>query len=135
MQVYQTNSEGVFVHATVADPDPMNDGNFLIPAGCVTVEPPSFGEESQARWDGSSWIIEDRPVEEEETPPEPEPLEPDVEARLKRDGLLLESDWTQLIDTPVDQDAWAAYRSLLRDVPDQDGFPDTIVWPTKPTGG
>ena len=132
MQVYQTNSEGVFVHTTIADPDPMDDGNFLIPAGCVTVEPPSFDEGSQARWDGSGWTIEDQPSEEIDTPPEPDPLDPDVEARLKRDGLLLMSDWTQVADAPVDQAAWANYRSLLRDVPQQVGFPTDITWPTKP---
>jgi len=32
----------------------------------------------------------------------------------------------------VDQAAWATYRQDLRDVPQQAGFPTTVVWPTKP---
>lgn len=52
--------------------------------------------------------------------------------RSQRDGLLSESDWTQLKDAPVDQAAWAAYRQALRDIPSQKGFPASVVWPDKP---
>jgi hypothetical protein len=37
--------------------------------------------------------------------------------RLHRDRLLKESDWTQVNDAPVDQQAWATYRQALRDFP------------------
>ena len=37
--------------------------------------------------------------------------------RLHRDRLLKESDWTQVADAPVDQEAWATYRQALRDFP------------------
>ena len=53
-------------------------------------------------------------------------------ARNQRDSLLKESDWTQVPDAPVDQQAWAEYRQALRDVPQQSGFPTDINWPTKP---
>lgn len=49
--------------------------------------------------------------------------------RMKRDRLLQESDWTQLIDAPVDREAWAVYRQALRDLPQQEGFPGEVVWP------
>ena len=52
--------------------------------------------------------------------------------RAERNRKLSESDWTQLADAQVDKDAWAVYRQALRDVPSQDGFPDTIMWPDKP---
>jgi hypothetical protein len=52
--------------------------------------------------------------------------------RLRRDKLLSASDWTQVADAPVDQAAWAAYRQALRDVPQQEGFPDNITWPEAP---
>lgn len=52
--------------------------------------------------------------------------------RGTRNSLLSSSDWTQLNDAPVDQVAWAAYRSALRDITDQSGFPHTVVWPTEP---
>jgi hypothetical protein len=58
--------------------------------------------------------------------------------RQDRDTLLSACDWTQLGDTvlaPEDKLLWAAYRSALRDVPQQVGFPFTIIWPTKPIGG
>jgi hypothetical protein len=55
-----------------------------------------------------------------------------AEARAQRDSLLRESDWTQVLDAPVDKAAWAAYRQALRDIPQQEGFPATVVWPTQP---
>ena len=52
--------------------------------------------------------------------------------RKQRDKLLASSDWTQVSDAPVDQSAWATYRQALRDIPQPEGFPENIVWPTKP---
>ena len=37
--------------------------------------------------------------------------------RVQRDRLLAASDWTQVADAPVDQQAWADYRQQLRDAP------------------
>jgi hypothetical protein len=51
--------------------------------------------------------------------------------RLHRNRLLKESDWTQVADAPVDQEAWATYRQTLRDFPaswtagPEADFPDT----------
>jgi hypothetical protein len=55
-----------------------------------------------------------------------------TEARAKRNALLQQSDWTQVLDAPVDQAAWATYRQELRDITEQAGFPATINWPTAP---
>ena len=55
------------------------------------------------------------------------------QVRAERDSLLAASDWTQVADAPVDQAAWATYRQALRDVPDQAGFPEAVVWPVAPT--
>ena len=55
-----------------------------------------------------------------------------AEIRTERDAKLTSCDWTQVIDAPVDQEAWAAYRQALRDIPSQEGFPNTINWPTEP---
>jgi hypothetical protein len=52
--------------------------------------------------------------------------------RNQRNAKLVESDWTQVLDAAVDQAAWAAYRQALRDIPQQEGFPATAVWPTQP---
>jgi len=56
-------------------------------------------------------------------------------ARSSRDALLAGCDWTQLPDSPLsdaDKTAWATYRTALRDVPSQSGFPGNIDWPTPP---
>jgi len=55
-----------------------------------------------------------------------------AEVRTERDAKLTESDWTQVVDAPVDQAAWATYRQALRDIPDQAGFPNEVNWPNKP---
>lgn len=51
--------------------------------------------------------------------------------RAQRDRLLSESDWTQVADAPVDKAAWATYRQALRDLPNQEGFPD-VAFPNDP---
>ena len=38
--------------------------------------------------------------------------------------------WNAL--TAGQQQAWADYRQALLDVPQQDGFPNNVVWPDKP---
>ena len=51
--------------------------------------------------------------------------------RNHRNRLLAQSDWTQVVDAPVDQQAWATYRQALRDFPatwtpgPEADFPDT----------
>ena len=52
--------------------------------------------------------------------------------RAQRNQLLVECDWTQLSDSPVDPLPWRTYRQELRDVPQQAGFPWTVVWPVSP---
>ena len=55
--------------------------------------------------------------------------------RRDRDELLAESDWTQMPDSPLDDStkaSWATYRTELRDISGQEGFPTNITWPTAP---
>jgi hypothetical protein len=52
--------------------------------------------------------------------------------RQQRGEKLKDSDWTQVIDAPVDQTAWATYRQALRDITAQEGFPWDIEWPEQP---
>jgi hypothetical protein len=51
--------------------------------------------------------------------------------RAKRDELLKATDHYGLSDVTM-SDAMTTYRQALRDVPQQEGFPGTITWPTKP---
>jgi hypothetical protein len=51
--------------------------------------------------------------------------------RATRDDLLKATDHYGLSDVSMTE-AMTAYRQALRDVPQQEGFPQTITWPTKP---
>ena len=55
--------------------------------------------------------------------------------RKKRNYLLKSSDWTTNPDATVDQSQWAAYRQILRDIPQtyKGGASDKVVWPTQPS--
>ena len=52
--------------------------------------------------------------------------------RATRNQLLKETDHFGLVDVTT-AEAMTAYRQALRDVPQQEGFPHTIIWPTKPS--
>lgn len=57
-----------------------------------------------------------------------------LEARRLRAELLSESDWTQLPDVPLStKEKWKIYRQELRDITSQEGFPESVNWPTKPS--
>lgn len=53
-------------------------------------------------------------------------------ARAKRDLMLEQSDWTQIPDAPVDQQAWAIYRQKLRDITKDFSDPRQITYPVPP---
>ena len=67
--------------------------------------------------------------------PEPQPADIAQQVRQQRNNLLRLSDWTQTLDAPIaaeQQAQWQTYRQALRDITGQAGFPDEVVWPTKP---
>lgn len=52
-----------------------------------------------------------------------------------RDGFLAASDYLIMPDYPLTDEARAqviAYRRSLRSLPESDGWPDDITWPTQP---
>lgn len=54
--------------------------------------------------------------------------------RTTRNALLIESDWTQGVDSPLSEEKkneWKNYRQELRDLTDLEDI-STIVWPVKP---
>lgn len=55
--------------------------------------------------------------------------------RAKRDQLIKDSDWTMIPGATVDQAAWAAYRQILRDLPQTYAAtgPESVVWPVAPS--
>lgn len=55
--------------------------------------------------------------------------------RKLRDDLLSASDWTQVGDSPLPTEKvnlYKQYRQELRAIPQQEGFPSTVTWPTEP---
>jgi len=52
-------------------------------------------------------------------------------ARNKRNALIEETDFHALSDVTM-SDEMTAYRTALRDVPQQEGFPTSITWPSRP---
>ena len=55
--------------------------------------------------------------------------------RGKRDGLLRESDWTQLPSGPLtdeQKEAWDTYRDELRDLPSVYSRVSDVIWPNDP---
>lgn len=55
----------------------------------------------------------------------------EADVRKQRDGLLAETDWMALSDVTMSAEM-ATYRQALRDITDQQGFPSSVTWPTKP---
>ena len=82
---------------------------------------------------------EDLPVKTEEELAELETAEIAREAqnaRVFRDKLLLESDWTQGSDSPLTTEKkteWATYRAALRNLPTADDDWPYPTWPDQPT--
>ena len=71
--------------------------------------------------------------------PEPTPEElkerKAAEVRSQRDCLLTKTDFLVSGDYPISDADLAAvktYRQALRDIPEQTGFPETVVWPEEP---
>ena len=58
-----------------------------------------------------------------------------AQVRAERDLRLMQTDWIYLPDVTPAEDigAWEAYRQVLRDVPQQEGFPWAVNWPTLPS--
>ena len=55
--------------------------------------------------------------------------------RTTRDQILRSTDCTMTTGATVDQAQWAAYRQVIRDIPQtyKDKTPDDVVWPTQPS--
>jgi len=52
--------------------------------------------------------------------------------RSQRNQLLKDSDWTQIADSTANKEDWAAYRQALRNLPNAEGFPWTVTFPSEP---
>jgi hypothetical protein len=92
MKVFQTDHNGFLVGETVADPDPMDEGNWLIPGGCVEQEPPALSDGQRAKFVSGAWLVVDpEPVVGPEPEPEIPPTKADQE-ELRRSAYQQEAD-------------------------------------------
>lgn len=118
MLIYNYHPDsGEFMGTSEADPNPVETGEFIIPAHATTIEPPGDPSAGHAMaWDGSDWVeIEDhrgevwwndagepmtvnmigRPVDHglvSEPPPQPEPpLVAKIRFALVHDGTVLQT--------------------------------------------
>ena len=57
--VYQLDRHHCYLCTTVADRDPLDENNWLIPAGCVETAPPETGKNQAAQWqqESQTWRI------------------------------------------------------------------------------
>ena len=71
---------------------------------------------------------------------EPEPYETEQErlnrlskeVRSQRDTLLKQTDYLVMPDYPNKPTGIEQYRQALRDITEQSGFPEDVVWPSNP---
>jgi hypothetical protein len=145
------HASGVFVGASDARPDPMQPGQYLLPAFATWDAPPPFDRATQfARFVAGAWRVEAIPQPAPEAaapaPASPEarspvdsyPVTPASREDMLRQAqaqLLAASDWVVIRAmergeaVPAD---WAAYRQTVRDVDKQDSWPSDVKWPVAP---
>ena len=99
------------VQVLVRDPEPNNNETAV-------------NEETGETYKTGRWVIgytiENKPLDQAQTA-----------VRNQRERLLSDTDWMALSDNTMTPE-WASYRQALRDITAQDGFPYSVIWPTKP---
>tara|TARA_R110000744_G_C19287198_1_gene554268 strand:+ start:905 stop:1225 length:321 start_codon:yes stop_codon:yes gene_type:complete len=106
MSKYWITPEGKYIVGYNADIAPQN-----------ATEVPEAPEADTDIWDGTQWNAD--------------PVATAANARSKRNLLLAETDWHGLSDNVMSEEM-ATYRQGLRDVPEQDEFPNEVTWPDSP---
>jgi len=79
-----------------------------------------------------NWQIVDKTAEECAL----EDQQQEESVRRQRNGRLFMTDWTQVADSPLSSEKkleYQTYRTVLRNVPSQEGFPWSVIWPVEPT--
>lgn len=138
MQVFNFDpTTGRYLGVSLADPDPMQPGEFLIPAHATATPPPATMAGQVAVFDAEAdaWDVEALPTDA--TPPAggAQEANPSLAAVALRNRLLAASDVAVLRAYERGEPVPAAlveYRQALRDLPAQKDFPHNINWPQAP---
>jgi len=160
MQYAQLNEDGTYSHQITTSGSVLwDENNFCSAAALINdskaeqfrvvelhdIDPPAIdpmtqtvtrdgGEFVEGKWQ-YKWRVDDLTAEQIAENTAEKERKALVAAKTKRDNLLAGSDWVVIkalesgASVPVE---WATYRQALRDVPQQDGFPNTVVWPVLP---
>jgi hypothetical protein len=96
------------------------DLNYYLEGGVVVKQPEKPSELHMFDFQSKTWKVSALAV------------------KSKRVLLLEHSDWTDTLSAQsrlgeVLYAAWQTYRQALRDLPEQTGFPEEVVWPIPPT--
>lgn len=79
MQIYNYDAEtGQYIGVSSADADPLQPGNWLIPANATTIEPLAPSDGKTVNFENGVWVYKDIPPPPQPAPPEP--YVPDVAA-------------------------------------------------------
>lgn len=96
-------------------------GSWYAPNNMCVEENPPTDEPGKWVYDGGEWL--ELTIEKKAKM-----------ARQQRNAMLSATDYRMMPDYPIsdtDRDALRAYRQALRDIPEQPGFPNSVVWPIK----
>lgn len=88
--VFQLDYSGYYVGTTYADPDPRNEGNYLMPGRCVLDEPPVHIAGKLRRYVEGAWLYEDAPTVDPVTG-EPEPERTFEQLKVEKNAQI--NDW------------------------------------------
>jgi len=94
------------------------------------VTPPFFDVDTQARAEGDAVLADGVWTQNWIVTAAPEDIKA-LNIRQTRDAKLGLSDWHGLTDNEMTAEM-TTYRQALRDVPQQEGFPNEIDWPVEP---
>jgi len=99
MEIYNYNPQTLlFTETGEADPNPLEPGQYLIPAYATTEKPLPAKEGYWVKFIGDAWQYEEIPPPPPPPPP-PDPVPPSVEEnKMTAQGMLLATDWTTIPD-------------------------------------
>lgn len=116
----------------------IRNGTYTVPSPEDTTVPESIHKEFDNLYREIDQYAKEHPefVTKLNPPTEKEILAAqEASVRAYRDSLLAQTDYLIMPDYPISQEALSKvkeYRQALRDVPEQEGFPQKVVWPEYP---
>ena len=120
MKYSQLNKNNVYTGKVDGIPGDV-PGSWYSPNNMCVADNPPTDEPGKWVYDGGEWL-------ELTTEKKAELI------RQQRDALLSATDYMMMPDYPMSELArenLKVYRQALRDIPEQTGFPNSVVWPIK----